>query len=108
MTLIFFKNQDLTPLLTPPFFTVRAKMVLFPEEYEWSSFQEKIGLVKKKLIDPDPFSKSLGKTLPTRQRRYRQFVQQSEKQKDLTQIPQALQRGQLTGTVRFVDQVENK
>jgi len=87
---------------------VRAKMVLFPEAYEWSSYQDKIGLRENSLIDPDPFYQSLGETLQIQQRCYREFVQQSEDQKEQKQIRQALQRGQLTGTEKFVDQVEKK
>lgn len=87
---------------------VRAKMVHAPEEYEWSSYQEKIGLRKNKLIDPDPFYRRLGETSQIRQRRYRDFVQQSEDEREIEQIRQALQRGQLTGTQKFIDQVEQK
>lgn len=85
---------------------VRAKMVEDPGDYEWSSYQEKTGLRKNRLVDPDPFYESLGKNIHLRQSRYQDFIQQSENDKERIQIRQALQRGQLTGAGKFVDQVE--
>ncbi len=87
---------------------VRAKMVDVPEAYEWSSYQEKTGLRENRLVDMDPFFQSLGEKLQTQQRRYREFVQQSEDDNERKQIRQAVQRGQLTGSEKFVDQVEQK
>ncbi len=87
---------------------IRAKMVHVPSSYEWSSYQEKIGQRENRLIDPDPIYQSLGETSQLRQRRYREFVEQSEDEKEWSPIRQAIQRGQLTGTERFVDQVEKK
>ncbi len=87
---------------------VRAKMVASPEDYEWSSYQEKTGLQENGLVDPDPFYENLGKTVQLRQKYYREFIQQADNKEELQQIRIALQRGQLTGTKKFVDEVEKR
>lgn len=87
---------------------VRAKMVVRPQEYTWSSYREKIGLMTKSIIDRDVCYQALGEDEPTRQRNYAEWVTGAEGQDDVAFIRTALTRGQLTGTGRFVEEVEQR
>jgi putative transposase len=48
----------------------------------------------------------LGHHEPDRRARYARFVEQAVPEQELTLMREALQRGQLTGNPRFVDEVE--
>ncbi|MBF0276199.1 MAG: transposase [SAR324 cluster bacterium] len=87
---------------------IRAGMVSSPVEYPWSSYPDKIGLRSEKWLDLDPIYKRLGSTAKERQRQYADFVEQSVPTEELQRIRNAVQRGQLTGPARFVDEVEKK
>ena len=54
----------------------------------------------------DPCYLALGNTAQQRSERYRTFVHGAVSQAELSLIREGLQRGQLTGDSRFVDEVE--
>ena len=87
---------------------VRAKMVAKPEDYLWSSYRAKIGLDNNKLIEPDPCYEALGQTVAERSNRYETWVRESIPEGEWDRIRAALQRGQLTGTNRFIREVAKR
>lgn len=85
---------------------VRARMVASPEAYSWSSCAHHLGLVRTPWLDDDPAYLALGDVCEARQERYRRFLFEAIPEDEWTLIRTAVQRGQLTGTQRFVDEVE--
>ena len=85
---------------------VRARMVALPEDYRWSSYRMKAGLDGPSWIDDDPCYLALGQTPQQRCERYVSFVGRLVPNGEWELIREALQRGQLTGNRRFIDQVE--
>jgi putative transposase len=57
-------------------------------------------------LDLDPCYLALGTSDATRRKRYMAFVQEAVPESEARVIREALQRGQLTGNGRFVDEVE--
>ena len=84
---------------------VRARLVARPEEYPWSSFRDKLGLRETPWLDRDPCYQALGASAQQRARRYHDFVMAAIPEDEWRLIRQAIQRGQLTGTARFVEDV---
>ena len=89
---------DLNPL--------RAKLVVAPEQYRWSSCRHRLGLEACEWLDTDPCYLALGVTESQRQERYRQFLHAAVPQGEWILIRTAVQRGQLTGRPAFIDKVE--
>ena len=87
---------------------LRAGIVGCPEHYRWSSFGGKAGLWEDRRLDLDPCYLAMGKTEQQRRSRYAAFVSQGVRPSELILIREALQRGQLTGTQRFVDEIDRK
>ncbi len=87
---------------------VRAGLVSAPEHYDWSSYRRKVGLSKQAWIDLDPPYLGLGVRENQRIFRYREFISQGTARSEQALIRAAIQRGQLTGGARFVDEVERK
>jgi putative transposase len=86
---------------------VRARMVINPSDYRWSSYTSRIEAGEESgWLDADPCFLALGNTAQQRSERYRTFVREAISQAELSVIREALQRGQLTGNPRFVDEVE--
>lgn len=86
---------------------VRARMVDDPSEYRWSSFNRRVTVGQStEWLDTDPCYLALGDTAQQRSERYKAFVRGSVSQAELSLIREGLQRGQLTGSSRFVDEVE--
>lgn len=86
---------------------VRAGMVAAPGEYRWSSYNQHIGESSSYAwLDTDPCFEALATTEASRQAKYRDFVFSSIPKGEWDLIREALQRGQLTGQSRFVDEVE--
>lgn len=85
---------------------VRARMVANASEYEWSSYSAHAS-PEESWIDLDPAFCSLGETPEERSSHYVEFVAQSIPPSELELIKNAIQRGQLTGADRFVDEVEH-
>lgn len=85
---------------------VRARIVASPEEYLWSSCRYRLGHAQHEWLDFDPCYLALGKTEEERQLRYSEFLRAAIPEGEWSFIREAVQRGQLTGTDRFVAQVE--
>jgi putative transposase len=85
---------------------VRAKMVEAPEDYPWSSYRARIGLVTCDWLDPDPCFLALASTHERRQQLYRAFVEQGVHEHELKFIRGAVHRNQLTGSEAFILEVE--
>ncbi|MDH4610374.1 transposase [Pseudomonas sp. BN102] len=86
---------------------VRACMVAEVGDYPWSSYALRMGAApEQSWLDDDPCFKALGVRDEERRRRYAEFVRQAVPAEELSLIREAIQRGQLTGSNRFVDEVE--
>jgi putative transposase len=85
---------------------VRARMVAAPQDYLWSSSQERLGLAQPGILDWSPTYQVLGRTETERQKQYAQFLRQAIPEGEWNLIREALQRAQLTGTRRFIDEIE--
>lgn len=85
---------------------VRAGMVERAEDYIWSSYRQKAGLAEANWIDPDPAYLGMGIDKEARALRYTDYVREGVPDDQRQLIRDALQRGQLTGTSRFVEEVE--
>lgn len=85
---------------------VRARMVATPQAYAWSSAKERLGLKSTGLLDWNPSYLSLGRNQDERRLEYAKYLRQAIPPGEWTLIRDALQRGQLTGTVKFVDEIE--
>ncbi|SFQ54050.1 putative transposase [Geopseudomonas sagittaria] len=86
---------------------VRARMVADAADYPWSSYRSRVDdVADSHWLDADPCFVGLGDTLTERRRRYEAFVREAVCADEIRLIREALQRGQLTGMNRFVDEVE--
>ena len=84
---------------------VRAQMVDAPEAYTWSSCRHHLGLTRCEWLDANPCYCALGRDEVERQGRYREFLRMAIPAGEWALIREAAQRGQLTGTQRFADEV---
>ena len=87
---------------------VRAKMVEKPEDYRWSSYQEKIRLKEQKYVDVDACYLSLGNTEEQRIARYKQWVESDVSEQEIKSIREAMQHGHPTGSKLFAESIEKK
>ena len=85
---------------------VRAHMIDRPEDYPWSSYRQRMGMERHYWIDENSCYQGLALTESERRERYGRFISDVIPERELGLIRQALQRGQLTGNCRFVDEVE--
>ncbi|POA18640.1 transposase [Pseudomonas sp. FW300-N1A1] len=87
---------------------VRAHIVSRAEDYPWSSYRLRLQEpAERNWLDIDPCFEALGTTELLRRNRYKEFVAQVAPNGELELIRGALQRGQLTGTSRFVEEIEH-
>jgi len=86
---------------------VKANMVSMPEEYEWSSFRLKLR-GDWRWLDCDPCFAALAARQAERVAIYRQFVAATAPDPVEHVIQQAIQRNQLTGSHRFIDEIEKR
>lgn len=87
---------------------VRAGMVADPVEYSWSSFGRRVGVVPQDWLDFDPYFIGLDTDVAIRSRKYAEWVKGAVPEEELDLIRKSIQRGQLTGSSRFVDEIEQK
>ena len=87
---------------------VRAGIVVDPAEYRWSSYGMKIGDDKMGWLDYDPCYMTLAESEEIRHVLYAEWVKGLIPEGEWSLIRQSLQRGQLTGSMRFVDEIEKK
>ncbi len=86
---------------------MKAGMVTAPEDYEWSSYATKIGSDKWGWLDVDPCFSSLAKNVKACQEACKRFaLAASDAKREHAFIAAAVERNQLTGTQRFIDEVE--
>ena len=85
---------------------VRANMVVDPAHYRWSSYRVKAGLAQDPVVDLDSDYLALAGTDAERVVCYRRFVEAGISAGEYQLIRESLQRGQLTGNQRFIDEVE--
>jgi len=85
---------------------VRAGLVVDPLEYSWSSYASRIGANKLGWLDVDPCYLGLADSDVKREALYTEWVNGVLPDGELDHIRQSLQRGQLTGSTRFVDEIE--
>ncbi len=87
---------------------VRAGIVGGPAGYRWSSYGCKTNQQNEEWLDLDPCYMGLGSTAKKRAEKYREWVEGTIPECEWQIIRQSLQRGQLTGSKRFVDEIERK
>jgi len=85
---------------------VRARMVEHPTHYPWSSYRARIGDEAGEWLDPAPSFLALAETDAERSSRYIDFVSGAIPDAELRLIREAVQCGQLTGSNRFVEEIE--
>lgn len=86
---------------------VRAQMSVEAGDYPWSSYRERIGRGNSsEWLDTDPCFLALGHDQVERRERYETFVRQAVSSGEVQLIRESLQRGQLTGNGRFIDEIE--
>ena len=84
---------------------VRARMVAAAGDYPWSSYRLRMQ-PEGNWLDSDPCFDALGPTDQQRRGRWQAFVNQVVAPEQLETIRSALQRGQLTGSERFIREIE--
>lgn len=87
---------------------VRAGIVADPADYRWSSYGAKTGSRKEEWLDDDPCYLLLADSEGMRAEKYASWVKETIAAEELELIRKSIQRGQLTGSHRFVDEIEKK
>ena len=87
---------------------VRAGMVAAPEDYQWSSFRAKSGITDPAWLDLDSAYLGLATTAKKRRKKYRNYILAAVPDGEIEQIRGAIQRGQLTGSDKFIEEIEAK
>ena len=88
---------------------VKAKMCANAEQYRWSSYRAKLGMVEALWLDSDPCYSALGDTVSKRRINYKAFVEDAAGANETHQFIQtAISRNQLTGSSRFINEVEKR
>ena len=87
---------------------VRAGMVIDPAEYRWSSYGGKTGAAPQEWLDYDQYFLGLDNDAVIRSRKYEEWTKGGISEEELELIRKSIQRGQLTGSQRFVDEIEQK
>jgi putative transposase len=86
---------------------VRAQMVQHARDYPWSSLHLRLNdTAESHWLDEDLCFNELGSTHAERVARYITFMEQAVPSSELQLIRDALQRGQLTGNPRFIDEIQ--
>jgi putative transposase len=84
---------------------VRAGIVADPADYRWSSYGAKTGRHEREWLDFDPCYKALTANEEDRSKAYAAWVKGTIPAGEWSLIRQSVQRGQLTGSSRFVDEI---
>jgi putative transposase len=87
---------------------VRAGIVANAEEYPWSSYQERVLNNGSTMLDKDPVYTGLACTDQVRQHRYRAFMEEGMSMTEKRFIDESVNRNQLTGSNRFIDEIERR
>lgn len=86
---------------------VRARMVEALEQYLWSSTRHHLGIERCDWLDENPGYVALANDALERQVSHRTFLTAAIPEGEWRLIGTAVQRGQLTGSGRFIDEVEH-
>ena len=81
-------------------------MVEAPEQYPWSSARHHLGIERCDWLDEDSCYVALGNDAIERHVRHCEFLAAAIPEGEWRLIRTAVQRGQLTGSGRFIDEVE--
>jgi len=87
---------------------VRAGIVSDPADYRWSSYGAKIGAQENDWLDYDPCYLRLAESDQKRAEKYASWIKETVLSEEWDLIRTSLQRGQLTGGPRFIDEIEKK
>lgn len=87
---------------------VRARIVDDPGDYRWSSYRHKASMQNLNWLDEDPSYMGLGNTNKEPEKRFNESVKEFIPKSEWDIIRQAVQRGQLTGSSSFIEEVEQK
>ncbi len=87
---------------------VRAGIVDSPEEYRWSSYSHQIGLETEPWMDQHMGFDDLGVSDQVRRQKYKEWIEDYIPQHQLDFIRKTVQRGQLTGSTRFQEEIHRK
>jgi putative transposase len=87
---------------------VRAGMVAGVGEYAWSSYRERVLGKGQAMLDMDPVYTDLASTDQERRRRYLAFLKEGVSMSEKQFIDESVNRNQLTGNRRFVDEIEQR
>ena len=87
---------------------VRARLVDRIEDYRWSSYRARAGLIECEWLDVDPALADLAINTGRRFEAYRRLAAEPLPQEDLDMIRGASQRNQLTGTEDFAAAVHDE
>ena len=81
-------------------------MVSSAKAYAWSSARERLGQKPADLLDWHPIYLGLGRSEEERRQSYAQFLRESIPSNEWMLIRDSLQRGQLTGSAKFIGEIE--
>lgn len=87
---------------------VRVGIVPDPGAYKWSSYRVKVGLTKQEWLDFDPCYLDLASSQKDREEKYQEWIRDTIPEGETKQIREAIQRGQLTGSRRFSEEIAVK
>jgi putative transposase len=85
---------------------VRAGMVAHPEDYRWSSFQDRSGLERLSWLDEDPSYMEIGSTRRERETGYAEYFRATPPDADQDRIRTAINRGYPLGDNDFLRYTE--
>lgn len=85
---------------------VRARMVVHPRDYRWSSYRFHADGFRDKLLSTHEQYERLGATPDDRQRAYRELFRGELDRSELSEIRDSVNRGWPLGGERFKDEVE--
>ena len=87
---------------------LRAGIEENPSEYPWSSCGAKTGRRKIPWLDLDHFYLELDENREIREKKYQDWILEDIPEEELAIIRNAVQRGQLTGKDRFIQEISEK
>ena len=87
---------------------VRAAIVASPEDYDWSSYRFHASLEENDSLDHSDTFLSLGRTKRERALAYLDLVAKGLSDSELSLIRAAVKRNQLTGTVKFEQEIAQR
>ena len=87
---------------------VRAGIVSKPEEYQWSSYNIKIGMKNNYLLDSDIWCETLGKNNKEREEKYKELFDEIMTESKLKEIRESIIKNKIYGSDGFKKEIEGK